>query len=297
MILHSSSRGNRRGVSLVLVVVSLVSLMGVTAISLEGGLLVTERRNAQATADAARRAADFYWNYFANAGVDVGGTARASALCAASANGYTNDGVNTKVTVNIPPLSGDYIGKPAYTEVIVEYYHKRGFSKLFGAGDIPVRTDGSVGKPSAGNFGILVLDPTAKSALNANGGGTIEVDEVPIIVNSTSTEGTIVGGGSVIDAPDYQLVGNYTTSGGGTLYGPVSSGVRPMEDPLRFLPPPDKSTMTLQQNNKTQLTQGTTYLQPGVYRGGISASASANVILAPGIYYMKRGSSRQRFVR
>ena len=54
MLIQSCTiRSRRRGVSLVLVVVSLVSLFGMLAISLEGGMLLTERRNAQATADAA----------------------------------------------------------------------------------------------------------------------------------------------------------------------------------------------------------------------------------------------------
>jgi uncharacterized membrane protein len=73
MIIRSiAARSRRRGVALVLVVVSLVSLMGVLAISLEGGLLLTERRNAQATADAAAMAAasDLYYWHYANNGAD-----------------------------------------------------------------------------------------------------------------------------------------------------------------------------------------------------------------------------------
>src|SRR5262245_10843425 len=112
----------RRGVSLVLIVVSLVSLMGVLAISLDGGMLVSEHRNAQATADAAAMAAatDMYWMHFVNLGTDPQGTAKTAALFTASQNGYTNDGIQTKVIVNIPPQSGDYVGKASYVEVIVE---------------------------------------------------------------------------------------------------------------------------------------------------------------------------------
>ena len=120
---HSGAR--RRGVSLVLVTVSIVAVLSVLALSLEGGLLLSERRHAQATADAASMAAaaDFYWNWYTNFGTDPGGTAYNSAMYTASQDGYTNDGVNTKVTVNIPPKSGPYTGTAAYAEVIVEYYH------------------------------------------------------------------------------------------------------------------------------------------------------------------------------
>ena len=58
----------RRGISVVFVAISLVSLMGMLAISLEGGLLLTERRKAQTTADAAAMAAatDLYYMHYVN---------------------------------------------------------------------------------------------------------------------------------------------------------------------------------------------------------------------------------------
>jgi hypothetical protein len=288
---HSGAR--RRGVSLVLVTVSIVAVLSVLALSLEGGLLLSERRHAQATADAASMAAadDFYWNWYTNFGTDPGGTAYNSAMYTASQDGYTNDGVNTKVTVNIPPKTGPYTGKAAYAEVIVEYYHTRGFSSLFGTDTIPVRARAvAVGKPNAGEFGILVLDPTGKSAFNAGGGGTITVTNTPIIVDSSSQQGSIANGGTTISAPSYYLAGNYTTAGGGTFTGgPLNVNQNAVPDPLANLPVPDPSTMIVQSNNKTQLTSGTTVLYPGVYKGGISASSTANVIMMPGIYYMDQG--------
>lgn len=286
------SGARRRGLSLVLVVVSLVALLGVLAVSLEGGLLMTERRNAQATADAAAMgaAADFYWHHYVNSGRDPNNTGRDAALYTANLNGFNNDGVNNKVTVHIPPRTGRYAGKDSYVEVEVEYYHTRGFSSLFGADKVPVRGRAvAVGKPAGGEVGILVLDPDDKSAFNANGGGTITVTNTPVVVNSTHPEGSIVGGGSTITAPLLNLVGGSSTSGGGTFSGPINTGIRPMEDPLRYLPPPDPSKMTIESRRKQQLTSGTTILYPGIYRGGISASSTASVIMMPGVYYMDEG--------
>src|SRR5215207_9589988 len=111
MMLRSPLSGaRRRGVSLVMVVVSLVAILGVLALSLEGGLLLSERRTAQATADAAAMtaAADMYWNHFVNFGTDPQDTAKSGAYYTASLNGYTNDGTNTKVKVMIPPQTGPY---------------------------------------------------------------------------------------------------------------------------------------------------------------------------------------------
>lgn len=293
MLLRSPQSGaRRRGVSLVLVTVSIVAVLSVLALSLEGGLLLSERRHAQATADAASMAAaaDFYWNWYTNFGTDTGGTAASSAYYTASQDGYTNDGVNTKVEVNIPPKTGPYTGMAAYAEVNVTYYHTRGFSSLFGTDTIPVRARAvAVGKPNAGEFGILVLDPNSKSAFNAGGGGTVTVTNTPIIVDSSSQQGSIANGGTTISAPSYYLAGNYTTAGGGQFNGTLNTNQRYVPDPLANLPVPDPSTMIQQSNKKTQLTSGTTVLYPGVYKGGISASSTANVIMMPGIYYMDQG--------
>jgi|SRR5947209_1010967 len=293
MLLRPTSPGaRRRGVSLVLITVSLVALLGVLAVSLEGGLLLSERRTAQATADAAAEAAaaDLYWYWFVNYGKDPGGTAKTAALNTASYNGYTNDGTNTIVTVNIPPQSGDHVGQDGYVEVITEYYHTRGFSSLFGVDKVPVRGRAvAVGKSGAAEVGIMVLDPSSKNALNANGGGSITVQKVSVINDSSDPSGTTVGGGSTITAPHYYLVGNYTTGGGGALYGPVNTGVRSVPDPLAYVPAPDPNTLTQQSKKKTQYTSGSYTLYPGVYTGGINASSTAGITLMPGIYYMDGG--------
>jgi len=290
----SPTLATRRGVSVVLISICLVSLVGMLAISLEGGLLLTERRKAQSTADAAAMAGatDLYYHHYVNYGVDAGGSAEQSALTTAYENSYKNDGVETKVEVFIPPRpnSGPYAGKASYVEVIVTYYHTRGFSAIFGANKVEVKARSvAVGKPAAAEVGILVLDPLAKSAFNAGGGAKITVNKVPVQVNSTSSEGSIAGGGGSATAPLFNLTGYYTTSGGGTFNGPIRSPAPPMPDPLRNLPVPDKSKLTTQSRNKKQYTSGSVELEPGVYVGGINASSTASITLKPGVYYMDSG--------
>src|SRR5215831_13559570 len=114
-------RLSRRGTIAVLTAVCLTVILAALAIALDGGTLLAERRHAQAGADAAALAAacDLYDNYWINSGTDPSGTARASALDTARANGYENDGTHSVVTVNLPPRSGDYAGQAAYVEVIV----------------------------------------------------------------------------------------------------------------------------------------------------------------------------------
>jgi len=130
------------------VVLSLSVLMAMLAVVADGGLLLVERRHAQATADAAALAAasDLYENWSKDNpnGTDSLGTANSSAMYVASANLYTNDGTTSTVTVNISPAK--YSGgpnkgttlPPGYVEATVTWYQQRFFSGIFGSGAIPV---------------------------------------------------------------------------------------------------------------------------------------------------------------
>jgi Flp pilus assembly protein TadG len=288
----SSQSTRRLGTVAVLTAACMVLLLSIVAIAVDGGTLLSERRHAQATADAAALAAatDLFTNYWTNNGADPNGSAKTSALATASANGYTNDGTTSIVTVNIPPQSGFYVGQAGYAEVIVQYNETRGFSNIFTSGTIPVKARAvAVGSPIAGNVGILVLDPTSKGSFTTSGGGASTVVGTPIVVDSNNADAAIGGGGGSVSAPDFYITGGYTTNGGGSFSGNMHLGVPPWADPLKDLPVPDPSTMTVQSSKKIQYTQGSVTLNPGVYKGGINVSGSGSLTLNPGIYYMDGG--------
>src|SRR5258708_7426488 len=102
---------SRRGSAMAVTGVCLVVIVGVMAIVFGGGLLMMERRHAQGVADAAALAAAYslYNNYGVDKGLDPSGAAATAARSIASDNAYTNDGTNSTVTVNIPPLTGSFI--------------------------------------------------------------------------------------------------------------------------------------------------------------------------------------------
>jgi hypothetical protein len=171
------------------VVVSLLALMPMLAVVADGGLLLVERRHAQATADAAALAAasDIYAKWYTNSSSDPDGTASASAMGVASANGYTNDGTTSTVKVNIPPSSSvNFNGKAGYAEVILTWNQQRFFSGVFGSGAIPVSAravaQGVVqqqpqpSQPPQQPVAVLLLNPNAippSSALNVTGGQVV----------------------------------------------------------------------------------------------------------------------------
>src|SRR4051812_16822072 len=115
MKLHTHNRNGglrRKGTVVVVFAVSLIALLSIVALSLDGGILMDKRREVQSTSDAAALAAanDLYANWWITStaygaqfkGLDPAGTAKAAALATAAANGFTNGVNGCTVTVNIP---------------------------------------------------------------------------------------------------------------------------------------------------------------------------------------------------
>jgi hypothetical protein len=296
MFLHKSTglQSRRRGAIVLFVAVCLTVLLGMAAIALDGGVLLTERRHAQAAADAAALAAacDLYKNYGTNGGLDnSSGTAKASALSTAASNGYANDGNSSVVTVNIPPTSGDYIGKAGYAEVIVQFNQTRSFSNIFGPGSIPVRARAVArgATDARANAAILVLDPSSANALSVSGTPSVTTNAT-IVVDSNSSQAASAAGAAQVNAPETDITGNYTTTGGGSFLGKINTGQASTPDPLASLPAPDPLSLPVQSNAPlSYVGQSSATLNPGVYKGGISASSGASLTLSPGIYYMDGG--------
>ncbi len=287
-----SRSSRRRGAVAPFIALCSLVLLGVMALSLDGGLLMYERQRTRTAADAAALAAaqQLFLHYPTNAGLDLDGSAKQAALAVAAAAGYTNDSVNSVVTVNTPPQSGPFAGTTGYTEIILQLNQPRCFSAIWGSSSLTV-TARSVARGlwAPFNNGIILLDPTMPSALALSGGGTVTVQNSSVIVDSNNSEAAYSGGGSIAAANEFDVVGGYGVSNGGSFVGPVYTDSIPAPDPLAYLPEPDPTTLTLQSTKKINITGGNVTLSPGVYEGGIAISGNANVTLSPGIYYMGGG--------
>lgn len=278
----------RRGAVLVMCAFFLIPILGMTALVLDLGNLQGEYQRAQVTADSASMAAAdvLFQNYMSNKGLDLNGLATKAALAVAAANGYSNDGATSTVTVNIPPLSGPFAKQPGFVEVIAKHIQPRGFARVWAKSDMSVQARAVArGQWRGQNIGILVLDPTSPGSANGTGGGLFTTT-ADFIVDSNSPSALTTSGGGAMSAPEFDITGGYS---GGGLSGKIYTGVTPTPDPLAYLPPPDPSTMPVEHTGKLTLSNGSTTLQPGVYKGGISVSGQANLTLSPGIYYMQGG--------
>jgi hypothetical protein len=195
------------------VAILLTALTAVLAIAAEGGLLLSVRRHAQATADAAALAAasDLFKYYLSNQGTDTANdTAQTSATGIAVANGFNGSNVTVQLSGS-NYLGGPKAGTPVppgYAEVSVTYYLPRSFSsvfKVFGQDTIPDPIPVSARAVARGRLwadthvpAVLILDPSGSSATTGN-------------------------------------LANLTVSGGSVV---ANSGSSPAPDPLRYLPEP-----------------------------------------------------------
>jgi hypothetical protein len=293
----------RRGTVAVVVALSVTALFGYVALTSDGGILMADRQRAQSTADAAAMAAAsvLYQHYPRDGGTDSSGAASQAAFDEASNNGYTNDGTNSVVTVNIPPASGTYAGKAGYVEVLVTYNQQRLFSSVFGAGTLPVKARAVArGAWVAPNDGVIVLQYSGKGTLNDQGNGAMTEIGAPVIVNSNDPSAAVDTGNGIMSAPEFDITGSYSISGGGAMVtspipNNILTGVHPTPDPLAYLPvptAPPAGTIT-----KTSLGSGNFQytLTPGSYSNLPNFNTGDVVIFQQasagngGIFYLTSG--------
>jgi hypothetical protein len=287
----SASHSGRRGAVTPLVAILMIPLICFVALAIDGGMLLTERRRAQATADAAAMAAAcvLYDNYPVDQGQGNVGNPVNAALTVASANGYTNDGTTSVVTVNLPPTSGPYTGLPSYVEVIVTYNQPRAFAGIFGAGPLPVMARAVArGAWVDPNAGVIVLDYSGKGTLNTQGNGAFTEIGSKVIVNSNNASAAVDTGNGVMKAPEFDITGGYAVTGGGSMVtspiaNNISTGTHPTPDPLAYLPVPSQpaaANVSMKGNNVAPTYTNVSYTTPD----GTTTTFNNVYILAPGSY-------------
>src|SRR5262245_13585348 len=286
---RSSSRGAARpGKVVVLFALSVIPIMGVVAIALEGGLMVDHKRQVQAAADAAAMSAaeSLFANFQTYKGADNGNKAVDAGKASAAENGFPDSPPSSAVTVNVPPLTGDHVGQKGYAEVIIEYHQPRYFSRVFGSTDtMPVRARAVArGMWSASRMGILVLDLHVPEALKANGTGTVQVANADLIVDSDNSAAVGTDGqGAIIKVTNATADLTGGLKNGTTIDGPVAFNQPPTPDPLAYLPPPSKpaTANSIDQYNPNNPT-AKTYLQAlGIQPKDINGKV---YVLYPGRY-------------
>lgn len=292
MLARRSERA-RRGAVAVVIVISIVPILCVTALVLDGGLLMSRRRQTQAVADASAHAAACLLakNYATDAGTDPQGKAMTAALSVAAQNGYVDHSATASVSVRIPPTTGTFAGKPGNVEVVITYNQARGFSSMFASGSIPV-TARSVGRVvSTTPTSILLTDTSAAGALTLTGSARLTATGA-IQVNSANAGAVNASNGAyATDTGGMNIAGGYVIPNWATpsVFFSKTPAINQaaMSDPFSSLAPPSASSLGT--GVGPALPYGNNTISPGVFNGGLTLGGGSTITMNPGIYYMKNG--------
>ncbi len=272
----SPFRAYERGQALPIVAVCFVAIFGFAALAVDVGAAQYRQRMQQTATDAAAIAGASAAEYSSAAA-----TISAAAAADATSNGFTTDANNT-VTVNWPPVSGNYIGNTGAVQVVITSTRPNFFGGIIGQNTTRVMTTATAILTSNGTAPcVYQLDPNGNFTSNS---ATIYAPTCGIIANGSSTyhSGTIT-------AAMVGYAGSISVSST-TFVDASPAPTIPATDPCAQIPgcayltdnPPATSPCL-----STNLTiHGTMTLNPGVYCGGITGNGGANLILNPGLYVL-----------
>lgn len=278
-------RRGESGQAIILIVFTIIGLIGVSALAIDGVNAFIDSRRADTAASAAALTA-------ALTRIE-GGNWRAAALATAAANGYDNNGVTNTVELNTPPLEGPYAKDSEYIEVIITSHLRTYFGVVIG---IPTITSVarviSQSKPSElgemfPGYALVSLAPHSECefhrAFSIHSEATINLYGGGIFINSDNPDCALMSYGSgsirIRDASRITVVGGADIQKPKLITPyPVDTGKAPIPYPPPYKMPragcgskiatPDFTNGTMTSGNYEEGVfppDGITSLEPGVY--------------------------------
>jgi hypothetical protein len=268
--------GNDAGSYVVIAGLSMPIIIGSVSLGTEIGLWYYKRQSMQSAADSAALSAAT-----SAALGETNLTLQATAV--AAAYGFIPGTNGVTIAVNKPPLSGDNKTTTGALEVILKGPQQRFFSQLFDSRTLTVaaRSVAVSGQPGC----VLALSGSASGAVNLQGTSTVTLKNCALFDDSSSSSGLNVGGSASLSAMFAAVVGGVSGSSNITTTMGVKTGAVAAYDPYTNASFPTFSGC----DHHNYTSSATETIQPGVYCGGMTFKAGANVTLSPGIYYLDRG--------
>ena len=297
--------GSRNGQAIILVVVaaSLV-LIGALGFAIDGGQLYAQRQMAQAAADAAAEAGIMSILRGTNATstytFGTGAAPIASYTCTttdgrtpcvyARNNGFGGTASDT-VTLSYPSsVTGVTLASftvPAFEVTVQRTVHMGFIQFLKGPASTTITAKAIVGIVGTVSPDSIIVIGSGPGAFTASNGASVSVSGGGIAVNSTSSSGITITGGTTVTASQIDVVGGASVTGGSTATPAPITGTAIVSDPLISLAAPSVGACAY---NNYSPGFGTWTLNPGVYCGGISITNGATATFNPGTYIINGGS-------
>ena len=254
-------------------------ILGMVALGVEITFVIYKHRQMQAAADAAAFSAAVAKQ--AGYPADFGLEARA----ATAEVGYVNGVGGVNVTVNNPPLTGNYTTNTNAVEVVVSQSQTLSLVSLFQSGLFNVGARAVAIPGDSGQFCVLGLDTSASATVRILNNGMVASRTCGVAVNSRSSTALILDNNAAIYGP-VSVVGRYSVANNAHLYYQTSpypkSGASAVSDPY--------ASLTLSASGATSRTQPTgcttCNLQPGRYSNGLNYTNGGTLNFAAGVYYI-----------
>jgi len=204
---------SERGQAIVLIVLSILGLIGITALAVDGGMNYADRRRAQNAADSAVLAAAL--------AMARGGNFENAALSRAQEGGYENDGMKSEVQVHTPPISGPYAGNSEYLQVVITSRRKTYFGSVIGIRELTntveavARAKPPEWRPIMNGYAVISLAPKSDCSrfisFWAHGESTLELYGGGVFINSQHPTCAFIqqGGAGLVfgDPKPFSIVG------------------------------------------------------------------------------------------
>lgn len=288
------------GQAMVLLVLGTATMMGFSALALDGGAAYMERRSAQNAADAAALAGALALLH--------GDNPYTQGYSLALENGYDNDHVTNWVDVNTPPIDGPYAGDPQFVQARIRSRIDTLFVHMFFDGPMEntvtavARAKPPTVEPFMSGYAIVGLKPDGCDVVWMHGSGEIEVDEGGVFANSSDPNCAFRASGNPeidVDEQGIDVVGGFSVVGSADVEPWPTSGHSPMQVPI--VEPPTCSTPAVRNDvtgtfspgstSDFDFNTGTWTLEPGIYcvQGGFTVNGSVSLEGDGVLIYLESG--------
>jgi len=280
--------------------ISLVPLLGVMALVLDAGLLMSERRRTQAAADAAAWAAACAHQEAIAAGQDPQAAALSAAYDYAAANGFQNAG--GAVTVGpVTDQTSRFYNRTGCYQVTVVSRTPRLFSSIWSSEPIPVSARSISYLKSSAPPAIVALNAKDQYSLSVVGSARLIAQDDPndpnddreIQVKSNHAKSSTINNMGYVEGPALRAGGGVELINAQvSKLRSIRSGSDPsaIKDPQESLPRPTTSGLLTRQSPSGWNATNPYPIEPGVYPSGLKLnSGGMNYTLKPGTYYIQNG--------
>jgi Flp pilus assembly protein TadG len=262
-------RGLRKDSSAIVAVIFAIIfpvLMGFLALALDVGRLQDLKRHQNNAAIAGALAAGHeLWLVSSDADAIV------AAKADAKRNNFDDASALTTITVNIPPLGGNYAGVANHAEVLIDTVVPTYFARVFGQDAVTVRSRAVTGLVKHGDACVIALEETRPFGMTIAGGGSLNA-ACGVQVNSNNGSALFLAGGTecLTSSTFIGVTGGIQGARNSPCISPEPVQAPPVNDPLAYLHDiAPYLTGCDFFNTRIQPGDDPVTLQPGTYCAGV----------------------------